>query len=143
MVFKDKDEDSTGVFNNEDEDEDSTEELEKELIHKENEIRKLEEMLENTMDRLHDVVAEKKLLEERINEVELQEIGLKFKNFNELQDNYCKLEHRTKITKNQLDDVRARAELQEGVIEDLENRGFLDFLLGRVPESLVEYREKK
>lgn len=143
MVFKDNDEDSTGVFNNEDEDEDSTEELEKELIHKENEIRKLEEMLENTMDRLHDVVAEKKLLEERINEVELQEIGLKFKNFNELQDNYCKLEHRTKITKNQLDDVRARAELQEGVIEDLENRGFLDFLLGRVPESLVEYREKK
>lgn len=141
MVFKDNAEDSTGVFNNEDED--STEELEKELIHKENEIRKLEEMLENTMDRLHDVVAEKKLLEERINEVELQEIGLKFKNFNELQDNYCKLEHRTKITKNQLDDVRARAELQEGVIEDLENRGFLDFLLGRVPESLVEYREKK
>lgn len=141
MVFKDNAEDSTGVFNNEDED--STEELEKELIHKENEIRKLEEMLENTMDRLHDVVAEKKLLEERINEVDLQEIGLKFKNFNELQDNYCKLEHRTKITKNQLDDVRARAELQEGVIEDLENRGFLDFLLGRVPESLVEYREKK
>lgn len=141
MVFKDKDENSTGVFNNEDED--STEELKKELIHKENEISKLEEMLENTMDRLHDVVAEKKLLEERINEVELQEIGLKFKNFNELQDNYCKLEHRTKITKNQLDDVRARAELQEGVIEDLENLGFLDFLLGRVPESLVEYREKK
>lgn len=141
MVLNNENEDSTGVFNNEDED--STEELKRELIHKENEIRKLEERLEDTMDRLHDVVAEKRLLEEKINEVELQEIDLKFKNFNELQDNYCKLEHRTKITKNQLDDVRVKVEFQEKVIEDLENLGFLDFLLGRVPESLVEYREKK
>jgi|GEM_PF-1690770 chromosome segregation ATPase len=139
MVLNNKNKDSTGVFKNGDEV--STEELERELIHKENEIRKLEEKLADTFGRLHDVVAEKKLLQQKINEGELQEIDLKFKNFNELQDNYHKLEHRTKVTKKQLDDVRARAEFQERVIEDLENRGFLDFLFGRIPESFRQYKK--
>ena len=124
-------------------DEQSVEELEKELNLKENEIKGLREKLAGTQEQLQDTMNEKKLLEKRMSELELKEIDLKLNNSENLRQEHNKLEHRVQVTKKQLDDANDNLKFQHKVIEDLENRGIMDIIRGRFPESFMRYRKKR
>ncbi len=138
------------------EDKISLEEIEKELAEKDDMIIQLESKLLDSQERIHEVIIEKGSLEKQVKEFELKGISLQLGNFEELKNNYNKLEHRMTITKNQLDDARIQiksqnefvknakeqVEFMETVIEDLENRGLIDFLRNRFPESFVTYKKR-
>jgi DNA repair exonuclease SbcCD ATPase subunit len=126
-----------------DKDETSVEELEKELNLKENEIKGLREKLTRTQEQLQDTMNEKKSLEKRMSELELKEIDLKLNNSENLRQEHNKLEHRVQVTKKQLDDANDELKFQNKVIEDMENRGIVDIILGRLPESFERYRKRK
>ena len=134
----------------------SVEEMEKELAEKDDMIIQLKSKLLDSQERIHEVIIEKGSLEKQVKEFELKGISLKFGNFEELKNNFNKIEHRLTITKNQLDDARIQiksqnefvnnarehVEFMEMVIDDLENRGLIDFLRNRFPESFVNYKKK-
>jgi chromosome segregation ATPase len=118
------------------------EELEKELSKRENDIKYLKEELDDAMVRIHDMIEKNRSLESRINEYELQDVTMKIGKFEDLKQNYNKLDHRTQVTKKQLDDLRQYSKFTETVIADLEKRGFIDLILRRYPESYLEYKGK-
>ncbi len=134
----------------------SLEEIERELAEKDEVIIQLKSKLLDSQERIHKVIIEKGSLENQVKEFELKGISLQFDNFEDLKNNYNKLEHRLIITKNQLDDARIQiksqnefvenareqVEFMETVIVDLENRGLIDFLRNRFPESFVTYKKK-
>ncbi|MBP2046006.1 hypothetical protein [Methanobacterium aggregans] len=115
--------------------------LEFKLKQKESEIQELREKLQDKYAMLQDRIDEKKILEERVKELELKDISLKLGKLDELTNKNLKLDHRVQVTKKQLDYARNDLELQKKVIEDLENRGVLDFLLRRFPETFKEYKK--
>ena len=134
----------------------SLEEIERELAEKDEVIIQLKSKLLDSQERIHKVIIEKGSLENQVKEFELKGISLQFDNFEDLKNNYNKLEHRLIITKNQLDDARIQiksqnefvenareqVEFMETVIVDLENRGLIDFLRNKFPESFVTYKKK-
>ena len=134
----------------------SLEEIKRELAEKDEVIIQLKSKLLDSQERIHKVIIEKGSLENQVKEFELKGISLQFDNFEDLKNNYNKLEHRLIITKNQLDDARIQiksqnefvenareqVEFMETVIVDLENRGLIDFLRNRFPESFVTYKKK-
>ena len=134
----------------------SLEEIERELAEKDEVIIQLKCKLLDSQERIHEVIIEKGSLENQVKVFELKAISLQFDNFEDLKNNYNKLEHRLIITKNQLDDARIQiksqnefvenareqVEFMETVIVDLENRGLIDFLRNRFPESFVTYKKK-
>lgn len=115
--------------------------LEFKLKQKESEIQELREKLQDKYAMLQDRIDEKRALEKRVKEFELNDATLKMVKLDEVTLENHKLEHRVQVTKKQLDYARNDLELQKKVIEDLENRGVLDFLLRRFPESFKEYKE--
>jgi chromosome segregation ATPase len=118
------------------------EKLNKELAEKNNEIKLLQTKFIDSQDRIHDIIIEKDSLKKQINQYELKELELQIGKFEELKNNYNKLEHRLNITKKQLDEARNQIIFHRQVIEDLENRSFMDYLRNRFPESFVDYKEK-
>jgi hypothetical protein len=138
------------------EDKISLEEMEKELAERDHVIVQLKNKLLDSQDRIHEVIVEKGSLEKQVKEFELKGLSLKFGNFEQLKNDHDKVEHRLVITKNQLDDARLQiksqkeyvdnakeqVEFMEIVIDDLANRGLMDFLRKRFPESFVTYSKK-
>ncbi len=134
----------------------SLEEMEKELAERDHVIVQLKNKLLDSQDRIHEVIVEKGSLEKQVKEFELKGLSLQFSNFEQLKNDHDKLEHRLVITKNQLDDARQqiksqkeyvdnakeRVEFMEIVIDDLANRGLMDFLRNKVPESFITYSKK-
>lgn len=118
------------------------EKLNRELAEKNNEIKLLQTKFIDSQDRIHDIIIEKDSLKKQINQYELKELELQIGKFEELKNNYNKLEHRLNITKKQLDEARNQIIFHRQVIEDLENRSFMDYLRNRFPESFVDYKEK-
>jgi hypothetical protein len=119
------------------------EELEKVLSKREDTIKHLKEELADSMVRIHDMIEKNRSLEARINKYELQDVSMKIGKFEELKQNYRKLDHRTQVTKKHLDDLRKYSRFTETVITDLEKRGFIDLILRRYPESYQEYKAKE
>ena len=115
--------------------------LELKLKEKEFEIQELRVKLQDKYEMLQDRIEEKKILEKRLEQFELNEATLKMGKLDEVTLENHKLEHRVQITKKQLNEARDDLKLQERVIEDLENRGFLDFILRRFPDSFKEYKK--
>jgi chromosome segregation ATPase len=118
------------------------EKLNRELAEKNNEIKLLQTKFIDSQDRIHDIIIEKDSLKKQINQYELKELELQIGKFEELKNNYNKLEHRLNITKKQLDEARNQIIFHRTVIEDLENRSFMDYLRNRFPESFVDYKKK-
>ena len=116
--------------------------LNKEIVEKNNEIIQLQNKLSDSYERIHDIIFEKDSLKKQINNFELKQLDIQFGKFEELKSDYNKLEHRLNITKEHLDDVRRQIIFNKKVIEDLENRGFMDYLRKRFPESFVNYKKK-
>jgi hypothetical protein len=138
------------------EDKISLEEMENELAERDHMIVQLENKLLDSQERIHEVIVEKGSFEKQVKEFELKGLSLKFSNFEQLKNDHDKLEHRLVITKNQLDDARLQiksqkeyvdnakeqVEFMEIVIVDLANRGLMDLLRNRFPESFVSYSKK-
>ncbi len=138
------------------EDKSSLEEMEKELVERDHVIVQLKDKLVDSQERIHEVIIEKGSLEKQVKEFELKGLSLQFSNFEQLKNDHDKLEHRLVITKNQLDDARQQiksqkeyvdnakeqVEFMEIVIDDLANRGLMDLLRNRFPESFVTYSKK-
>ena len=116
--------------------------LNKEIAEKNNEISQLKNKLTDSNERIHDIILEKGSLKKQINNFELKELDIQFGKFEELKNDYNKLEHRLKITKEQLDKTRLQIIFYTKVIEDLENRGFIDYLRNKFPESFINYKKK-
>ncbi|MGB7969684.1 MAG: hypothetical protein WCF28_08950 [Methanobacterium sp.] len=116
--------------------------LNKEIAEKNNEISQLKNKLTDSNERIHDIILEKGSLKKQINNFELKELDIQFGKFEELKNDYNKLEHRLKITKEQLDKTRLKIVFYTKVIEDLENRGFIDYLRNKFPESFINYKKK-
>ncbi|MFY9638005.1 MAG: hypothetical protein WAK14_04275 [Methanobacterium sp.] len=138
------------------EDEDFIEEMGKELAKKDDIIIQLNDKVLDSMERIHEVILEKRNLEKQVKEFELKELSLQFNNFEKLKNDYNKLSHRLIITKNHLDNARNQINSQkefvdnakeqvkfmEGVIAELENRSLIDFIRKKFPESFIEYKKK-
>jgi chromosome segregation ATPase len=116
--------------------------LNKEIVEKNNEIIQLQNKLSDSYERIHDIILEKDSLKKQINNFELKQLDIQFGKFEELKSDYNKLEHRLKITKEHLDEAHNQIIFNTKVIEDLENRGFMDYLRKRFPESFVNYKKK-
>jgi chromosome segregation ATPase len=117
-------------------------ELEKELSQKESEIMFFKEKMTNNQEIILDVIEEKKQLKKQINDFELKELDLKLNNYMELQRKHHKIEHRLFVTKNHLDEANKELEFRAKIIEDLENRGVSDYILGKFPDSYQEYKKR-
>ncbi|EKQ54127.1 MAG: hypothetical protein B655_0928 [Methanobacterium sp. Maddingley MBC34] len=116
--------------------------LEKKLSQKESEIMFFKEKMTNNQEIILDVIEEKKQLKNQIKDFELKELDLKLNNYMELQRKHHKVEHRLFVTKNHLDEANKELEFRAKVIEDLENRGISDYILGRFPDSYQEYKKR-
>ena len=84
------------------------EKLNKEIADKNNEIIQLQNKLLDSKEKIHDIIIEKGSLKKTINEFELKELDIRFGKFEELKNDYNKLEHRLNVTKEQLDEIRIR-----------------------------------
>lgn len=132
------------------------EDLEENLRKKKFEISLLKEKLEDNEEMVLNMIADKKIMDKMIRDLELMELSLKLDNFEELKMENNKLEHRIQITKKQLDEARITIESQkkyvtdakehfkfmEKVINDLEKRGLKDIIRNKYPESFLEYQKK-
>jgi len=130
--------------------------LEVKLRKKELEISELQEKLQDKEELVLDLINVKNILDKKIRDLELMELSLKLDDFEKLKMEHRKLEHRTQITKKQLDETRnkiesqkkyvaeakERVEFMEKVIDDLEKRGFTDLLRNRYPETFIEYQKQ-
>ncbi|MGL4669827.1 MAG: hypothetical protein ACRCVG_04445 [Methanobacteriaceae archaeon] len=136
---KDDSEDISGIGN-------SNNNLNKELIAKDNEIARLKNQLANEhkkfQSRIANIVADKNKLSTELHYYELMELDLKVAEFEKLKINYLKLEHRYNITKELLDDSRHQLAILEKVIYDLENIKFIDFIKNNDPTSFIRYKEE-
>jgi len=115
------------------------EKLEKELVKKQTVINGLNEKILDSQSRISDMIEKNRSLESRINEFELQELAMKFGKFEELKDKNKKLDHRVIVTKKHLDNIREYQKFLDVVILDLKNRGTLDRILRRYPDSYMRY----
>lgn len=118
------------------------EKLNKEIVDKNKEIIQLQNKLLDSNEKIHDIIIEKSSLKKMINEFELKELDIRFGKFEELKNDYNKLEHRLNVTKEQLDEIRIQIKFHKKVIQDLENRGFFDYIRKRYPESFIDYKKK-
>jgi hypothetical protein len=132
------------------------EDLEVKLRKKQLEISELQEKLQDREELVLDMINGKKILDKRIRDLELMELSLKLDEFEKLKIEHRKLEHRTQITKKQLDaarnkiesqkkyvaEAKERVEFMEKVIKDLEKRGFTDLIRNRYPETFIKYQKK-
>ncbi len=118
------------------------EELQTEIRARDKEIIRLQNIIDDSKERIHDVIQEKGSLKDQINQYELKEVDLQFGKFEELKNHYNKLEHRLNITKEQLDGARKQIQLQNQVILDLEKLSFIDFIRNRYPESYNTYKKQ-
>jgi chromosome segregation ATPase len=118
------------------------EKLKTEIRARDKEIISLQNMLDDSKERIHDVIQEKGSLKDQINQYELKELNLQFGKFEELKNHYNKLEHRLIITKERLDEARKQIQLQNQVILDLEKLSFIDFIRNRYPESYNTYKKQ-
>jgi chromosome segregation ATPase len=135
--------DNTGAQNNKTTDDKLLiEKLDKEIKDQNKTIIQLQNKLLDTEERIHDIILDKASLKKQINKFELKELDIQFGKFEELKNDYNKIEHRLNVTKKQLDDARNNIEFYKKVIDDLENRGFMDYLRNRFPESFVNYKKK-
>lgn len=123
-------------------------ELEFELKKKESSICSIRDKLNNNQEILKDLILEKKQLKEQIQDFELKQTNIKLQEYEKLQQDHHKLEHRLEITKNHLDKANQKINKLEdrikslkNIIEDLHNRGLKDYLLRRYPKSYQEYKE--
>lgn len=112
------------------------------MAKRETEILKNAKKLEDTEERLHHIIKDKKVLEKRINELELKELSIQLGNYEKLKMDHSKLEHRTQVTRKHLENARKHIRFMENVIEDLVNRGITDLLLRKFPESYIKYLKK-
>ena len=115
------------------------EELERELAKKQVIIQDLKERIYDANSRVSDMVEKNSSLESRINEYELQDLAMKFGKFEALKDKNKKLDHRVKVTKKHLDNSREYLKFADVVILDMKNRGTLDRILRRYPDSYQRY----
>jgi chromosome segregation ATPase len=116
--------------------------LYKEIVEKNNEINQLQNKLSESQERIHDIILDKNSLKKQINNYELMQLDIQFGKFEELKNDYDKLKHRLNVTKEQLDIAREQITFNNKVIEDLENRGFIDYLRNKFPESFIDYKKK-
>lgn len=118
-------------------------ELERKLKKKETEIKLLNEQLNNNKEIIKDIIQEKEFLNKQIQDFKLKEINFKLNKYKELQQEHHKTEHRLVVTKKLLEEAREKIIDQKEIIQDLENRGIIDYILRRYPESFLEYKEKE
>lgn len=114
--------------------------LEKELKDKQSTIELLQERLKNNEDMLQDSIQEKNQLKERIQEYDLNLTDAKLNQHQKLQEDHRKTVHRLQVTKTHLDKTNDEIDILKKVIEDLTNRGLLDHIRGKYPESFENYR---
>ena len=116
--------------------------LNNEIVEKNKEINQLQNKLSESQERIHDIILDKDSLKKQINNFELIQLDIQFGKFEDLKNDYNKLKHRLNVTKEHLDIARDQIKFHEKVIEDLENRGFMDYLRNKFPESFIEYKKK-
>lgn len=118
-------------------------ELEKELRNRESELKTLQERLKNNEDMLQDAIDEKNKMKLQLQEYELTLTDNKLNQHQKLQEDHNKTVHRLQVTKKQLDDARTDISDLKEIIDELANRGLLDHIRGKYPESFEEYKGKK
>ncbi|MDP3065656.1 MAG: hypothetical protein Q8N08_02875 [Methanobacteriaceae archaeon] len=109
-------------------------ELENELSKKQKDLDSFRDILASSQEILKDALAEKKIIQARLDQLELMKVEYNIRQHQQLKNDYQKLEHRYQITKKLLEEARQ-------VIKDLEKRGVTDYFLGKYPESLLEFNK--
>lgn len=124
-------------------------ELERELKSRESTIAALQEKLKTNENMLQDAIQEKNQTKLRLQEYDLKLIDAKLSQYQKLQEDHQKTVHRLQVTKRHLDEINLKnKELNEEiiflkeVIEDLANRGLVDHMRGRYPDSFKNYNER-
>ncbi|MEN6329032.1 MAG: hypothetical protein ABFC91_01910 [Methanobacteriaceae archaeon] len=107
--------------------------LEAELSKREKDLESFKDILSSSQEILRDAMNDKKVIQKRLDELELMKVEFNVRRHQKLQNDHDKLQHRYQITKKLLEEARV-------VIKDLENRGLVDHLRGKYPESFLEYQ---
>ncbi len=108
--------------------------LEAELSKREKELESFKEILSTSQEILRDAMDDKKTIQKRLDELEHMKVEFNVRRHQKLQNDHDKLQHRYQITKELLEEARV-------VIKDLENRGLVDYILKRHPESFLEFNK--
>jgi chromosome segregation ATPase len=115
---------------------DRIEMLEAELAKREKELESFKEILSTSQEILRDAMDDKKAIQKRLDQLEHMKVEFNARRHQKLQNDHDKLQHRYQITKELLKEARV-------VIKDLKNRGLVDHLRGKYPESFLEYQKNK
>lgn len=110
--------------------------LEAELSKREKELESFKEILSTSQEILRDAMDDKKTIQKRLDKLEHMKVEFNVRRHHKLQNDHDKLKHRYQITKELLEEARL-------VIGDLQNRGLMDHLRGRYPESYLKYQQNK
>ncbi len=108
--------------------------LEAELSKRDKELESFKEILSTSQEILRDAMDDKKIIQKRLDELEHMKVEFNVRRYHKLQNDHDKLQHRYQITKELLEEARV-------VINDLEKRGLVDYILNRYPESFLEFNK--
>lgn len=95
---------------------------------------------ENTIKDLQD---EKKQLKDRINELETLNNDERLERFEKLQNDHDRLRNKHDHLQERLRTALEEINQQQKAITDLSNRGFTDYIFGRLPESFKQLQAPK
>lgn len=107
----------------------------------ENEIVEFKENSAESDARVKSLEQELSTVKLRIKELELMEYQAS--QFKELQDDHNRLRNKHDHLQERLRTALEEINQQQKVISDLSNRGFIDYITGRLPESYKELNEPK
>lgn len=108
--------------------------LESELSKRDKELESFKEILSTSQEILRDAMDDKKIIQKRLDELEHMKVEFNVRRYHKLQNDHDKLQHRYQVTKKLLEEARL-------VIKDLENRGLMDYILKRYPDSFLEFNK--
>ena len=77
-----------------------------------------------------------------LSELELMKIDLELLNTKKIQNENDKIQHRIHVTKKLLDEAREDLKFNAEVIKELEEQKLLDKIRGKLPDTLIVYKNK-
>ena len=104
------------------------------IILSKEEYREIEDLIELRKNKISD-------MERRLNELEAMKLDKRIETYEKLEDDYNRLRNKHDHLQERLRTALEEINQQQKVISDLSNRGFTDYLFGRLPESYKQLSE--
>lgn len=101
---------------------------EKVIILSKPEYKEIEDLIDSRKNKIFD-------MERRLNELEAMKLDKRVEKYEKLEDDYNRLRNKHDHLQERLRTALEEINQQQKVISDLSNRGFIDYITGRLPKS--------